>query len=85
MEAKHVKYCEKCNRKYYSESALEQHFRASSVHPNCARCGAGIEHREALALVSGPSSCVAWCFPRLKIDGDLSIWHMNTHACDVVV
>ncbi|KAA1472990.1 hypothetical protein DENSPDRAFT_930676 [Dentipellis sp. KUC8613] len=48
MDAKHAIYCAKCSRKYHSASALEQHFRASAHHPNCPRCGAGMENRDAV-------------------------------------
>jgi Zinc-finger of C2H2 type len=51
VEAKHVVVCQPCNRKYKSQSALDQHWRASSAHPNCPVCDAGVADTNALAVV----------------------------------
>jgi hypothetical protein len=51
VEAKHVVVCQPCNRRYKSQSALDQHWRASSAHPNCPVCDAGAADTNALAVV----------------------------------
>ena len=52
VEAKHVVICQPCNRKYKSQSAIDQHWRSSTAHPNCPVCGAGAADTPALAEVS---------------------------------
>lgn len=52
VEAKHVVLCQPCNRKYKSQSALDQHWRASTAHPNCPVCDAGAADTNALVVVS---------------------------------
>ncbi|KAJ7723383.1 hypothetical protein B0H16DRAFT_1334147, partial [Mycena metata] len=34
-------HCTKCRRQFATRVDLEQHFKTSSVHPECAQCGVG--------------------------------------------
>lgn len=49
-DTKHTIYCEKCDRKYHSQTALDQHYRASAAHPKCRRCSVGVRDKDALAV-----------------------------------
>ncbi|KAF8636359.1 hypothetical protein AX16_011010 [Volvariella volvacea WC 439] len=50
MAAKHPPLypCEICSRTFTAQFALEDHYRGSTVHPNCARCGKGFKDAAAL-------------------------------------
>ncbi|TFY64435.1 hypothetical protein EVG20_g5952, partial [Dentipellis fragilis] len=86
MDAKHAIYCAKCSRKYHSTTALEQHFRASAHHPNCPRCGAGMENRDAVTRVRRITFSISSAAypaltrsPRQHIAED----HPKVHCCGV--
>lgn len=54
MAAKHPPTfdCTLCDRKYHAQFALDDHYRGSAAHPNCARCGRGVRDSAGLEEVS---------------------------------
>ncbi|KDQ60135.1 hypothetical protein JAAARDRAFT_32511 [Jaapia argillacea MUCL 33604] len=41
--------CDSCRRNWFrSYDALDQHYREADAHPNCERCGCGLENDDAL-------------------------------------
>jgi len=54
MEKKHPKMykCELCQREFKQEFALEDHYKGSPQHPNCAACGKGFKTKTLHDLVS---------------------------------
>lgn len=54
MAAKHPPTydCTTCNRPFHAPFALEDHYRGSTAHPNCGRCGRGFKDDAACLEVS---------------------------------
>ncbi|KAH9057976.1 hypothetical protein EDB83DRAFT_2224863 [Lactarius deliciosus] len=78
VEAKHVVVCQPCNRKYKSQSAIDQHWRSSTAHPNCPVCGAGAADTPALAEHIANAHPKVRCCGVLLNENDLDVHYLTS-------